>query len=771
MTDPAAEEIERIVADAQAGVSPSGDDNEEDDDASDDAPQEAPPKRRVVKTKKTKNGGGSAKAKLMEELDAETLLDGVVLPKPSENVKTLGDMYAKYGVGDNPDFKVQVWRSFPKIAPGGKKFDGYYDTYDMPLDLDTIASEYGGGQYRIVIVGPHPSNPRLPKHYDSLPVPLPGDPKWERLPRASQSAAKESDSDGSGVQMPQMPQYENPKLSEQAMKIVAGVADHEREERRRVEARSVRDREESRSFLGPAVDAERRRADDLILSERSKSESERRFLEERISEERQRLVEERQSREEMRQRMESIERSRPSAAQELRELVPLLQKDDSTAREMLTQVLEKHRSEVTAVQQQNTVFIESIRTGHQSEVASMRDAHRREIEAEREASRSRESRTEERLNSEREERRRDQERFRQTLEERDRQWQDRLTQAKEMVEQSWQARHNTLMSSAETRNQYLQTELDRAKQEIADLRNKREESGDPLMQIHKMVEMQTAIKTLTGDENKGSSQGGGIGITGADGDWKQTAIQEGFERAPDLIEKIGDLFSGRRNASSQQQQPQHFPGQEVDTPNGKMVVVVAPDGSLALTPKEAFEAAQRQSGGRLLQQPQRPKPRVMPDVDEMGEQSQRKSRWSAVPNLAEGLPKQKPPWEGGSAEQPTQSPQQRRDVTRGPRMTSRSTQQPVADEPLQLSGQQRQALNVIAKAVHDSVMQADEPEEFVARMMQEYPPPVLKQIAGYTTADILTGIVQVQPASAGATPAGQQFVRAAFRQLRQALRE
>jgi hypothetical protein len=89
---------------------------------------------------------------------------------------------------------------------------------------------------------------------------------------------------------------------------------------------------------------------------------------------------------------------------------------------------------------------------------------------------------------------------------------------------------------------------------------------------------------------------------------------------------------------------------------------------------------------------------------------------------------------------------------------------------MELSAQERQGIKVIAKLVHESVMEADEPEEFVAKAMNHYEPAVLRAIVGgYTTEQIARGIQQVEPNSAGATPAGQHFVRAAFRQLRAVL--
>lgn len=83
---------------------------------------------------------------------------------------------------------------------------------------------------------------------------------------------------------------------------------------------------------------------------------------------------------------------------------------------------------------------------------------------------------------------------------------------------------------------------------------------------------------------------------------------------------------------------------------------------------------------------------------------------------------------------------------------------------------ERQGLQVLAKEVHDSVVQAEEPEEFVAKMVEKYPTNVLQQIVGaYTDRQIVRGIIQLQPNSAGATPAGRTFVGRAFGLLRKAV--
>ena len=121
------------------------------------------------------------------------------------------------------------------------KFDGFYDEYDIPITEQQIQSDYGGGQYRVVVVGPHPTNPRLPKHYGSHSIGLAGEPNWDRMPRALQGKKKpDADTSGNPPPLPMMPSHENPKLAEAALKMFEKTAEAEREERRRLELRERR---------------------------------------------------------------------------------------------------------------------------------------------------------------------------------------------------------------------------------------------------------------------------------------------------------------------------------------------------------------------------------------------------------------------------------------------------------------------------------------------------------------------------------------------------
>ena len=770
MSDPASQEIEDIVAQAQ--------------------PE---PKKRRIAVRRSKVEEPPAEPpedqedevvppqRTMEELDIAELLPRD-FPKPAENVKTLGDLIAKYGVGDNPDFKLQVWRTYPKMFPGGAKADGFYDTWDQPLSEELIQSEYGGGTFRIVVQGPHPTKPNTPKHYDSVTLQLAGEPKYLRVPRALQGLPV--DAGATPPPLPMMSAGENPKLAETAMKLAVDMADKERSERHRMEERAGASLDRANAMFAPIVEAERRRADDVLAAQRERADSERNSLQ-------QRLEEERNERKRLETRLESLEMNRPSMASELKDLMPLIGPrgdEGKSAERMLESVMEKHRAEIEAVRAQNTQMAEAInrqnaetvaamRAAHLSEIASMREANARELSAERDAGRRREERIEDQLKMEREERRRDQERQRELIETNDRTWKDRVEMQVAATNQAWEARHQSVIGNYENRTLWNQQEIDRLKAEISDLRNKAIDSTDPIAIVHKAKEIREAIG---GPEHSSSGSGGGIGISGGE-DWKTIAAEGFSEKLPQLLQVIGNIVGGAGQPQQQQQVPPV--GSIVQHPQlGEAVVVAAPHlpGGVGFQPRAAFEAAQaaqqQQSGSRMLPQPRRP--RVMPDANEViegGRHGGRKSV-SVVPNFAdlpnmEPVKRRRPPWEGGGDEE-----------TPAPRRTSHvpqqqgAPQQQAAQQPAQaaqrsngrraVSHIERQALQVIAKLVHESVMNADEPDEFVDKIMAQWQPEVLRKLVGdYSPDDVAQGIVEVQPKSAGATPEGQKFVKAAFREI------
>jgi hypothetical protein len=768
--DAGEDEIANLVAEVKAQEEP---EPEEELEMAPEIEEEQapPPKRRRVR----KTAAKAEPSKTIDELDVDELLpEG--LPKPEGNIRGLGDLYAKFGVGERPEMKVHLYRSYPKIAPGGSKFDGFYDEYDIPITEQQIQADYGGGQYRIVVVGPHPTNPRLPKHYGSHSIGLAGDPVWDRVPRALQGHVK-PDTSGNPPPLPaaMMMSHESPKLAEAALKMFEGSARAEREERRRVEEKYEQRQAAGFGQSDAVAAAERRRADDLIHSERERASSERRYLE-------QRMEELRQESDTTRRQFESDQRGRPSVGQEIAALAQAGlfggRGDDGMAKDMLTQILQKQRDEVAAIHQQHGEFVRSIREGHQSEVAAVRMAHEREMVAEREASRSREERIEERLKSEREERDRDRLRSREMMEERDRNWKDRMDSSLQVQQSSWESRHQSLTSTYENRIQWHQQEIDKLRGELIEAKSKQEEKGDVFSQLAKHRELQSLMKEFSGVDAAAAAGVGGIGISGGGDDWKQAAAEGLVERAPAIFEKI---FGGGGGTPAQQpvqptpQQMQQFhEGQVVDTAQGKMEVVRNPaDGQLALAPKEALDrhraqiAAVKAQGGGLL--PSEGTPRRRSRANGKRPRS-RSAGVVAVPNLAEGLPRRRPPWEGGGDddEQDALIPPPPPVPPPVPRMSTRKPDSGEGPrEPIEMSAIERQGLRLIAKEVHESVQRADDPDEFVQSILQKYPPAALQQIVGaYSDRQIVQGIEQLEPNSAGATPAGKQFVMAAFRMLR-----
>jgi hypothetical protein len=746
MTDAASQEMDDLVDEALPADPPADD---------------PPPKKRRRVARKAPDA-----ERTLEDLDteeAETLLDGKVLPAPSQNIKTLGAMYAKFRVGEDPAFKLYVYRTWPKFFRGGKKADGFYDSWETALTEEQLQTEYGGGTYRVVVMGPHSKESNKLKHYDSFTVSIAGDPKELRVPRALQGKDEPAKEDApTAVAQPFGAMVrEDPKISTKAMEMMGQVAERERDDRHRAED-STRVRVEAvRDGFQPVIEAERRRADEGIAAERRMSAQRREFMETQLSEERERGS-----------RMESANQNRGSFASDLAALAQsgVFGGGGDVAKDMLQSVLEKHRGEVESVQRQHTSFVESLRAGHQGELAAIRDAHRREMEAEREAARSRESRVEDRLGSEREERRRDQERYRETQETRDTQWKDRMEQQEAVLKSSWESRHSSLVSQYETHKLWMQGEIDRVKSENQNMQLKRDEAGDPMTQIARLVELKSVMKDALGVDAPATptTPSGGIGMSGSE-DWRSAASEAFAERVPEIISSVMGGFQ-KPDAPQQPKQLQYQLGQSVPTPQGEMIVVRAPNGEMMLAPREAVEQHHRAQQG------------VPPTMGGGAPQQPAPQRVVAVPNLAEGLPKRRPAWEGGGlisedaeTSQPLSQPQPPPPPPPSAPESSRMTSRPsvVAEgEPAKLSATERAGINAVAQMVHDSVMGADEPEEFVAKAMNQYDPTMLRQIVGsYTTDQLIQGIAQVHPTSAGTTPAGQQFVRDAFRQLRAALRE
>lgn len=88
--------------------------------------------------------------------------------------------------------------------------------------------------------------------------------------------------------------------------------------------------------------------------------------------------------------------------------------------------------------------------------------------------------------------------------------------------------------------------------------------------------------------------------------------------------------------------------------------------------------------------------------------------------------------------------------------------------PVKMDPIQKQIAQMVAKLVHESITGGDDPEDFVNKVIEKnYPKVVLEGICDKSDQEILDGIAQVEPRSAGvSTPAGPRFVRESMALLR-----
>lgn len=781
------------------------------------------------------------------------------LPKPVENVKTIGDLVSKYSIGQRPEFKLQVHRSWPKIFPGGRKADGFLDDYDQSIDESFIQNEYGGGEYLIRVVGPKSGTNLGSQHYESVRVNINGEPKFTRVSRAQQTqdAAKEPTGFMQQMQMP-VPQREDPKIVESTLAAMKEVIVSEREERKRSEERADVGISEARAMAAPILEAEHRRVEDVIRMERERAESEKRMFDERLAmereraEERQRSLEktiedQRRQTEELQRRFQDMENSRPSYASEIKEIMTLFPKPEpppppvqqrgelELAGKVIDQTADKHRAEMEAMRGQHQSLIDSMRAGHEREIAATREAisreiaamreqqttreqrheeqtrmerathdrelaglrevHAREIASEREQWKHREQRYEDQLRAEREERRRDQDRAREIQIERDQAAKDRQEQSEANIKQQWEARLSMVETNHAERVRWLQQEIDNKTREVNDVRSKLQDTHDPVAQMSRFREFREAaqhglglVENTPPSSSSSSPSSGGIGLGGSGVDVNEV-VQAVAERGPELLTALGSLIRGPGAPQPQQGQGM-VPGSIVQTPMGAMMVVQTEQGP-QLTPVgaqpprllPAGEPKRQAAPAPAPRQPMPPGGMVQPGARPVQQRRKRGSgseNFDPLPNLAEGLERPIPPWEkkpGPFAEkpkpqqarpaQPAQAQQQSQGAQQAPTAVAAA---PARQERIPMNAIEKQIAQEVAKRVHEAVTGGDDPEDFVDNIMDAgFPTVVLEGLAAKSDQEIIAGILAVEPRSAGVSPGGQQFVRAAMALLREEL--
>ncbi len=698
------------------------------------------------------------------------------LPRPSENQKTLSSVLSKYGIGENPQFYLQLHRTLPKYFPGGMQAHGYIDEYRQPITEEYISSEYGGGTYSVKVYGPNPKGPSGNTIYASVTVEVAGPPNADRLARSVRAKLDQAATPaiGPSVVGPPMASAENPSLAAAAMKMASELSEREREERHRVEDRQASGLEAAKAMYAPIVESEKRRTEDVLKSEREKSAMERSHLEERLRESRAEM-------QSLQAKVDSLMNNGQSVSSELERILPLIKGDggaaaaaaaETSARssEKITEsILGRHQIEIESIHKQHQSMLDSMRGAHSSELSSMRDAHAREIEAERSAGRMREQRHEETLKAEREERRRDQELYRKTADDRDERWKERMEDQSQNLRTTWESRVETQKTNYESQLAWMRSETEQLQSRVRELQTAVGSQGDVVSQLGKLRDLRTGVKDALGiDDSPAPAPSGGLGLSGGSTpEWFETLMEHVGPIAQGLLLGPSGPQQQQQQAPQNQQQPQYQEGQQVQTPQGLMIVVRTPNG-LAFVKKEEFDAFQAQQQGQQRQGTSRT-PSGQRQRGILGPQRQKKpSDGIPVPNMAEGLPPI-PVW--GEPVQPPmptdQPPQQRTQPAPQPiPVPAPQRQQPQKGGTVDPKMRQMIA-NEIARLVHNSVENADEPAEFVQSLLSKgFPDALVQGIAAQSDDQILADIRQVQPNSAGATPMGQRFVREAMAILR-----
>ena len=693
------------------------------------------------------------------------------LPVAEESVKTLGDLMAKYRVGEDPDFKALLYRTWPKVFSGGVLAEGYYATYDQPITEQMIAEEYGGGHYRVAIHGPRPHSTHGTKHYASTVLKIAGEPRTDRVPNRGTGAMPTTTTAGS---QPYQPPPPSDGLVNKAFSTLQTLYTDERterlESRREAEQRILDSRREAEQRQQEVYRSTRETMDnmgavhdkyarDMIESERAAHERERRLTEERVREREDRLKEIEQRHAEERRRHEDERRMAPDPMDSVGKIAEMFKGDGGASQQrILDSVLTKHREEIALFREESARATERIREANSHEAAAIRDAGRREVEAERMASATRERELLRQIEGAREERARDAERYREDLLNRDQAARDRLEQQRETINMQQESRYKTLEQQAELRLTYLRDEMERKTHELEELRSTARDDKDPILVMRRMKELQNTAKDVFGFEEPQR----GVGSDNAIVPTTSTSIDYGkvfeglMEKGPEYLDAIGKLLRGPPQAPGQSQ-PTPQPGQILQLPHGTFQVVQTPTGlgMVPYSPPQPVPARlasppqrQRLPPPQPQRQPQ-PRPQPMPDVDDVPTEQPRQAKQKRSP-----APRtQKPPAPAG---QPTPATEAAPPALKPPRPPP--------------SDMEKQAAQVIGNLLNTAIMQGDEPEDLLASLVGKFPVELLQNVAQYDLNDVLTLIREFQPNSAVFTPGGLHFTQTVFEQLHATLK-
>jgi hypothetical protein len=646
------------------------------------------------------------------------------LPEPEEVVKDIGLLVERYGIGTDPDFCLEIHRINPKYH-GSHQIGGFLEAVEAPIDRGYIQDKYGGGTYRVVAKGPGKSGARN-KWYASCTENISGEPRLTR------SAYGEPGRDGGVLggdpsRTGTGPLAEPPSIVLQAFKTISDGAKDERDKRDGLE-RELRERltsggTEQATMINLMKEVYEGRAKDSSDQLEARLERERQVADDRLKERDVQL-------DDIRRELRSGGNN--NIAETIREILPHVKSDGDAAKQWLDSVLAKHRDELQAVRDSYAREVDSIRAAHQRELEATRDAHARGLEAEREAGRNREQRSQDIIDRERDERKRDHDQHKRYIDDIEIRWKERLENQRQMDGAHAESRFETMRNGLETQNQYLRDELDRVRREVEDIRTKQQDAGDPESQIQKARALLEMSKDLAG--------GSGGGIAEAIGGWDGFLKGVG-DRFPEVLHAIGNAVTGRPAVGG-------GGPQMVMTPQGPMIQT--PQG---LVPPRGAPPPMLGGGGGAAAAPPRRRRRVMPDLDELYSEREMETEPRRVPDDRDERPRYRPTRERmttqGAREE--RGPVEARDVAPERPPAARIT---------------KQDATILSKMIDDAIERGYEPEQFIDEIAKDAPPPMMKAIASLSSEEVLAAFEEHAPDTTALTPGGKKFVRGALREIR-----
>lgn len=695
------------------------------------------------------------------------------LPAREENVKSLGDLLAKYHVGEDPDFKALLYRVYPKVFPGGILAEGYYETYEQPFTEEVVAGAYGGGKYRVVIHGPRANSTHGTQHYASVQFTVAGEPRVDRVPR--RGVVAETAPGAAPLQYQPPPsdrmvdrafssiQSNYEKERDERLQIRQEAERRQAEARREAEARqleAVRAARESMDIIGAVHE---RHSQAIIESERAAHERERKLIEDRAQERESHLMEERQRYADEQRRREDERLHAPDPYDSIVKTAALFKGDGGESQQkILDSVLQKHRDEIAMFREESGRATARIQEANAHEAAALREAARREVEAERMAAASREKDLLRQIEQAREERQRDADRFREDIATRDQASRDRLDQQREMLNMQAESRYKTLETQNELRMTYLRDDNERKTNELNELRNSSREDKDPITAITRMKTLNDTYREAFGIEAP-SNHAPEVAPTPTSFDWGKLG-EAAMEKGPEYLEALGKLLRGPQAPPAAQTPPLQV-GQILTLPNGVFQVVrtpvtqatpqglgMIPYNPPAPTPTRLANPQRTRalpSAPDAQPQPRRSQPQPQPRPQAIPETTQADSPKTSKrpPRTAKPAPRPEPALEAAPAPPP---------VPKAPR-----------PPPTDI---EKQAAGVIGGMLEAAIVQGDEPEDLLVKIVGQFPEEMIKAVAQYEVSDILALIHEIQPNSAVFTPGGIDFTQTVFQQLRATLK-